>query len=264
MRLILPRLYHVSYYYQLDRINAVVTCSGLVVVFLLPLILNLNWSSTSLLLSIGLLNSAAVIWSYWIHRFSSHYAKYVILQLINPMTSILALSMIGPRSVVFFFPVFAFHLISAMALFRLRHILIAIAVTSASVFYAFYDRNIFHLVEADKLWIGATIWLSFMVFGGYVYVSFWHVGRIFQHLERDQLQFIQDASHELRTPLTVIKGMVGLMKDRRIGNQPMQEFAAGPDGSEVDIVQHFESATKDLESITERLSTSAKQRFTQY
>lgn len=247
--------HHVAndYYATLDTVFASTT--GAVIAFCLlslpfmPLNLNQRWQFALVLAVATILFLIRYVW--WRGRGSID-SRYYFTDIINPLMVGLLIDISNHFGLYLYF-LFFLVLVSSIALLRFRHVVINASVVAIYSVYLFFISNNFELDQSERFVAGGIVFMVLGLITVFTYIIIHEIVRQLTDFEVQKLTFIQDVSHELRTPLTVIKAAAGVLQDGRwvrIGNKskPPKE-----------VVEHLESATADLEQITEKLSGKTKQ-----
>lgn len=244
----------VNYYHKLDELFAIATATVIALCLLalpiIPLDPLARWRFAVVLAVSTLLFLVRYI---WLKARLGLDARYYFTNIVNAFMIGSLIYLSGHFGLYLYF-MFFLILTSSIAVLRFRHVLVTAMIVGAFSIYFFFLSDTFMLGDSERFLAGAIVLTVLALSTIFTYELIHELVVQLTDLERRRLTFIQDVSHELRTPLTVIKASAGLLKDprwsrRNAKQQPTQE-----------VVEHLQSATADLEQITEKLSASTKKK----
>ena len=246
------------YYETLNRLFAITT--GLVILlclFCLPLI---QIDERDAMLYVGLLGISAaltIIKYVWLKNRISYDHGYYITDVLNPIMTGLLIYISGRFGLYLYF-IFFLQLMGSIALLRFRHVVVSATIISSISTYLFFIDDTFQLGETERYAAGLILLMVLFLMTAFTYVVMQEQIRVMLQVQHQKSLFIQDVSHELRTPLTVIKGITGLMWQNRQAMDLEKAISTKPDSR---LLEHLNSATRDLETITERLSMQSREQI---
>lgn len=244
-----------TYYETLNRLFAVTTGTVIFLCLLCLPLINLNERDAMLYVALlGISGALTIIKYMWLKNKISYDRGYYITDVLNPIMTGLLIFISGPFGIYLYF-IFFLQLMGSIALLRFRHVVVSAIMISAISTYLFFIVDAFRLGDTERYAAGLILLMVLFLMTVFTYVVMQEQIRVMLHIQQQKSLFIQDVSHELRTPLTVIKGVARIM----VENKPATGFG-GTDsaGLETRLLDHLQSATQDLETITERLSIQSR------
>jgi signal transduction histidine kinase len=244
-------LNHTAYYAKIDELFAVATATVigfcLLALPIMPFTSEERWQFALVLASATILFLVRYI---WLKPRMGADARFYITDFINPLTVGLLVFVSGDFGLFLYF-LFFLNLVGSISLLKFRHVAINATIVAYFTVYFFILTDTFGLGESERYVAGGVVLMVLGLSTVFTYELIHEMVNQLAAFEIRKMHFIQDVSHELRTPLTVIKATAGLLRDPRV-------WLRQGDGKSQEMIEHLESATTDLEKITEKLSDDTR------
>lgn len=237
------------YYQTLNRLFGITTATVLLLcLVILPFLPLTSINTFNYLLVVSSSALLAFLKYGWLKKYITYDTGYYITDILNPIMTGLLIYVSGRYGLYFYF-IFFLQLMGSIALLRFKHVLVSSLAIGSISSYLFFAVDSFGLGTPERNMAGIIMLVVLFLMTVFSFAIFRQQINIVLQIKEQKTLFIQDVSHELRTPLTVIKGVAGMLKDGRWLITDANNH----------LLEYLQSATADLENITERLSLQSRQ-----